>query len=125
MGLIDSRYFGDEHPIPYNFVKCRVGMADMQTVNLDTVPEFQKFFISRFTREGIIFQDPEPGSDDSSALVVLRIDKCDCVNIDANLKLHNLISESGTNLPRFIIRSVSSINFCSESLCINSWITSS
>lgn len=125
MGLIDSHYFGDKHLVFYNFVKCSVCMADMQTVNLDTVPEFQKFFISCFAREGIIFQDPEPGSDNPSALVVLRIDKCDCVNIDANFKLHNLISESGTNLPRFIIRSVSSINFCSESLCINSWITSS
>jgi len=84
-----------------------------------------KFFISSFARKRIVFQNPQFGSNASSAFVILRIDECDCLNVNANSEFHTLISESGINVPRFRIRSVSSIRQILKSLRISSLIKSS
>jgi len=53
------------------------------------------------------------------------MDKCDCIDIDTYKKRHAYNPESGTNVFRFLILWVSSINRVSEFLRISSLMTSS
>ena len=125
MSLFDGHYLVNENRSFLDFVKCGESASDMKTVNFYARPEVKEFLISSFSREGILFQRFQVRFNNPSAFLIERMNESGRIDIDANLEHHFPISESGTNLPRFLIRSVSSINLVSESLRMSSLMTSS
>ncbi len=116
MGLLCGHYLVCEDQIPLNLIKCRERMADMKAIYLYAVPQLQQFFIPAFSREGVFFQGFEMRPYNPLAFIIQQTNKRDCIDINADIKYHRYNPERGTNLLRFLILCVSSINRLSESL---------
>ncbi len=111
-----GHYLVNENNGTFDFVKSGECASDMEPVNSHARRRFRSSLSPLFSGERIIFKGFQVGFDDPYALVSLKIDESDRIDIDADLKRHFLISESGTYLFRFLMRPVSSISRVSESL---------